>query len=56
MPPLTDAMGFVDGKKRDTDAVEEPAETFGGQPFGRDVKQIEVPGLGPGPHSILFFR
>ena len=37
-------MGFVDGKQADRHTVEHVLETGGGEPLGRDVKQLEYAG------------
>ena len=42
MPPLADAVGFVDGKQADGGVVEKTQKAFGNQAFGRNIKQFQT--------------
>ena len=42
MPPLRDAMRLVDREECQRRAFEERQATFGEQPFGRDIQQVET--------------
>ena len=42
VPPLADAVRFVDGEQADGGVVEEAQETFAYQPFGRNVEQFQT--------------
>ena len=42
VPPLADAVGFVDGKQADGGVVEKTQKAFGNQAFGRNIKQFQT--------------
>ncbi len=52
MPPLTDAVGLVDGHQGDGDARKPVQHPWLHQPLGRDVEQVELAGVDGLPHGL----
>ena len=46
VPPVADAMGFVDGDGVEVDVVKESEEARGEEAFGGDVEEVEFSGAG----------
>ena len=56
VPPLGDAVRFVDGKQCDRDAVQQFNRRLLIEAFGGDVKQVEIALAQIAQHGTLRFR
>ena len=56
VPPLADAMRFIDGKQRDARLLQKPVSSAGGKAFRRHVEQFQVAAVKRVEDRVGFLR